>query len=542
MDNILGSKSKQRKRELEALHIIAEMLNSNLETDERQAWMLRGICQILNAEGGSIFTLDEKDPELVIMKTLGEGETWRYQTSFKLNKGLVRETIYNGQPIYCNDISQCEEFNLNYDCSPDFHPNSFLCAPLITNQKILGAIALYNKKSKHFDLYDQDLLVALATSIANAVYNSRLIQQLKIANADLEANRWELLRSRNTLRALFDSTPTGIYIVDRKYTLIAINLSRAQLANRKPNEMVGKVCYQILYNRSDPCPGCRVSETLFGGQITKRIERRWQPDGNSLEYEISTYPINNEGNQVIQAFLFEEDVTERRRLEATLAQSEKLAAVGQLAAGVAHEINNPLTAIIANAQMLKRKLSGDQELYEMVDLIARAGDRATQVVKNLLNFARKETYEFAPTDLNETIRKSIALVQHELIARSINLTFEPDETIPLIPASQDHLQGVWLNMLLNAIDAMDNYHGEIHVSTKLHGNEIRVRIADNGKGIPPERIPRIFEPFYTTKEPGKGTGLGLSVCHRIVKQHGGHILVDSQVGTGTEFTIVLPVA
>jgi two-component system NtrC family sensor kinase len=219
-----------------------------------------------------------------------------------------------------------------------------------------------------------------------------------------------------------------------------------------------------------------------------------------------------------------------------------LAAVGQLAAGVAHEINNPLTAIIANAQMLKRKLSDNDELYEMVDLIARAGDRATQVVRNLLDFARKETYEFAPTNLNETIRKSIALIQHELVARSIDLTFEPDEAIPLIPASQDHLQGVWLNMLLNAMDAMENNHGEIRISTQLLGKEIRVKIVDNGKGIPPERISRIFEPFYTTKEPGKGTGLGLSVCHRIVKQHGGHILVDSQVGIGTEFTVVLPIA
>lgn len=541
MNTIPLSTPKNHERELAALRMIAEMLNSNLESDERQAWMLQGICNLLNAERGSLYILDEHDPDVAIIKSLTGDEIWSLHTSAKLTRGLVFDSIHTGQPIRCNETSSCRGFEPNIDNPQDLPLFSFLCAPLITSHMTLGAIGIYNKRNAPFDEYDQDLLVALATSIANALYNTRLIQQLKIANADLEANRWELLRSRNTLRALFDSTPTCIYIVDRRYTLIAVNLSRAQLANRKPNEMVGKTCYEILYQRTEPCPGCRVNETLFGGQITKRIERRWQSDGNPLEYEISTYPIFNEANQVVQAFLFEEDVTERRRLEATLAQSEKLAAVGQLAAGVAHEINNPLTAIIANAQMLKRKLSDNDELYEMVDLIARAGDRATQVVRNLLDFARKETYEFAPTNLNETIRKSIALIQHELVARSIDLTFEPDETIPPIPASQDHLQGVWLNMLLNAIDAMDNNHGEIRVSTQLLGKEIRVKIVDNGKGIPPERISRIFEPFYTTKEPGKGTGLGLSVCHRIVKQHGGHILVDSQVGIGTEFTVVLPI-
>jgi len=528
---------------MKTLHIIATTLNAGLELDEMQAWMIQGICRILNAAVGVLILLDETDPQLAIKKTLGSGANWIYHVNLLVDTGLVAGVIRSGEPLRVADVSQEPQFDPELDWVEDLPLGSFLCVPLIVGGKTIGAIEILNKQDGAFDDYDQELSSAIATTLANATHNTRLIQQLKVANADLEANRWELLRSRNTLRALFDSTPTSIYIVDRKYTLIAINRSRANIAKRRPNEMVGKLCYETLYQRSEPCPGCRVSETLFTGHNTQRIERRWEADGNLQELEINTYPIQNETGQVVQTFLFEEDVTEKRRLEATLAQSEKLAAVGQLAAGVAHEINNPLTAIIANAQILQRKLSlDDEEMQDMVDLIIRAGDRAAQVVRNLLDFARKEQYEFAPTDLNETIRRALALAQHELVARSIRLTFEPAENLPPILASHDHLQGVWLNLLLNAVDAIDDQQGEVRVTTYRHGNEVRVTVADNGHGIPPGRISRIFEPFYTTKEPGRGTGLGLSVCHRIVKQHGGHMLVDSQLGMGTEFTVVLPLS
>ncbi len=228
-------------------------------------------------------------------------------------------------------------------------------------------------------------------------------------------------------------------------------------------------------------------------------------------------------------------------MQNTLVQSQRLASLGKLAAGIAHEINNPLTAIIANAQLLKRIIPKDEEMLEMLDLISTAGDRASQVVRNLLDFSRKENYDFAPTNINDTISKTIALVQHELLSRSIELTFDPEENLPPILASYDHLQSVWLNLILNAVDAIDDDIGMISITTKKHNNEVRIIIADTGKGISQERISRIFEPFYTTKEPGHGTGLGLSVCHRTIKQHGGHILVDSQIGSGTEFTVILPV-
>ena len=530
------------EKEISVLHTISEVLNSDLDSDIIQARTIHKICNILSAETGAIILLADEDNNVAVKKIIGENGEWINHLSMKIVDGLVAETIKSGEPIRLNNIDLTEGLKPGIDWINGITIRSMLCAPLQVYDKILGVIQIFNKIGAEFDHYDQELLLAITTSIANAIYNTRLIQQLKVANADLEANRWELLRSRNTLRAFFDSTPTSIYIVDRNYTLIAINMSRARIVQQQPSEIVGKLCHRKLFNRDEPCAGCRVGETMLSGKDTQRIERRWEKDGNPLEYEITTYPIHNENGEIIQAFIFEEDVTEKRRLEATIVQSEKLAAVGQLAAGVAHEINNPLTAIIANAQLLKRMIPEDEEMLEMLDLISTAGDRASQVVRNLLDFSRKEHYDFAPTNINDTISKSIALVQHELLSRSIELTFDPEENLPTVLASYPHLQGVWLNLILNAVDAIDDDVGKISVVTKKFGNEIRVTIADTGKGIPQERISRIFEPFYTTKEPGRGTGLGLSVCHRTIKQHGGHILVDSQIGSGTEFTVIIPIS
>jgi two-component system NtrC family sensor kinase len=346
------------------------------------------------------------------------------------------------------------------------------------------------------------------------------------------------------LRALFDNLPAGLYIIDPEYRLLAVNNSRAQRAAQPVEALVGQICYRALFNRAEACPECRVRATFLNGQVTQRNER-WRSSAEkaaeeTTDWDISAYPILDEQGQVTHAILYEQDITEKRRLEAILTQSEKLAAVGQLAAGVAHEINNPLTAIIANAQILHRELPQDSDLQESVDLIARAGARAAQVVRNLLDFARKEEHHLGLTAVNETLEKALELVQHELVARGVHLDFDPDLNLPPLLASADHLQSVWLNLLLNAIDSLDKSPGQIRIASRKLGDEIHVKVTDNGKGIPAERLTRIFEPFYTTKAPGRGTGLGLSVSHRIIKQHGGYIRVESQVGIGSTFTVIVP--
>jgi two-component system, NtrC family, sensor kinase len=334
-----------------------------------------------------------------------------------------------------------------------------------------------------------------------------------------------------------------LYIINRQYELVTLNSAVAQRAGQSFNDLNGRLCYQALYQRTSPCSGCLIEDTLMKGKSTLRTAYR-SPEQDTdavLTYEIHSFPIYDFSAQIMQAILMEQDITDRRELEAVVAQSGKLAALGQLAAGVAHEINNPLTAIIANAQILQRELPPGDERLESVELIAMAGARAAQVVRNLLDFARKEQSQRVLTNINETLRASLALVQHELVSRSVSLHFKPDDGLPMILAAPDSLQGVWLNLLLNAIEAIDKQTGVVQVISQHEDDNAVIIISDNGRGIPADRLERIFEPFYTTKGPGRGTGLGLSVCRRIVEQHGGLISVESQLGLGTEFKVVFRV-
>ncbi len=526
------------QRQAALFHLLTHICQENIEIASSQEEFIESLCQAFRADGGA----------LLLIRPTGLEQTLKISSKAKPSWGFWENVDWKTTPIAEQLLNQKAGFvppnsrDLRWFQVEDLCLNTLYLQPLSWDDELLGAIALFNVSKEHFTEPDQEHLARLGSILAKSISQQRQLNQLKIENATLEVNQWQLLRSRNILRALFDSIPVSMYIVDKKYNLIAVNMDRARRINIPPNELVGRRCYEALYSYEDICPDCKVIESLFGGKTTTRTKREWQKDDQVQEWEISTYPIYDDANQVTQAILFEQDVTEKRRLEASLAQSEKLAAVGQLAAGLAHEINNPLTAIIANTQLLQRELKDDTDKLELVDLIARAGQRAAQVVRNLLDLARKEEYLFEPTDVNQTLNRAISLMQHELVSRSITLIYEPAEDLPQIMASQDRLQGVWVNLLANAIDSFDeSEEREIRITTSTSSSEVRVTVSDTGKGIPPEKLNRIFEPFYTTKAPGRGTGLGLSLVHRIIKQHGGSIHVDSQVGVGTIFTVSLPI-
>ncbi len=535
-------KSPLRNQEIAALQLISALSNTKLTPDELQARITRSLCRILDAESCSLVVLDEGKHRNAFKKTFGGNSRWVHQTHQNLKQGIIAECIKTTRPICVQDIRTDPLYHDEFDGITNLNIQSALCVPLISNEIVQGAVVVYNKQNGVFDTYDQKMLVAMTNLLTYAMNDINLVQQLRVTSAELEVNRWQLLRSRNTLRALFDSIPLSFYIIDQKYELVAINLSRSQRLGDNPSNMVGRLCYKALYNRDDPCPGCKVSETLFGGKSTHRVERNFLENAEIIEWEISTYPIKDENGQVTQAIHLEQDMTEKRQLENQVMQSEKLAVVGQLAAGIAHEINNPLTAIVANAQLLKVHMNGNDENLEALDLIELAGNRASQVVRNLLNLARKDQYEFVRTDVNESINSALCLVQHELNSNSVTLATCLEENLPLVKLSQEHIQGVWTNLVLNGIDAQkEQGSGEIAIETTLEKKNVIITIADKGSGIAPENSKRIFEPFYTTKEAGSGTGLGLTICQKIVKHHGGQIQVYSKLGEGTKFTISLPI-
>ena len=526
---------------LTTLRIISVTQSSDLNLNDVQLWILKGIKDTFKSELAGLILVDSDNPNIALKRMVGNGSEWLLNNTIRFEKGILKNCVERNLFYQVVDVLNDPLFDYETDSCQDITQRSMICSPLNINTRTVGIVTLYNSPHTPLDSFDQGLLVSLTTSLANSIYNNELIQQLKIANADLEASSWELLNSRNTLRTLFDSIPASLYIIDRNYSLVAINRSRANRVGIAPNLLVGKRCYEALYHHNDPCPGCKVGETLFSGNTTTRNQRIWGENETASEWEISTYSIVDNNDLVIQAIIFEEEVTEKRHLETELIQSEKLAAIGQLAAGVAHEINNPLSAVIANSQILLRDLPQSKvDWLESVKLIETAGQRAGDVVRNLLGLARKELSEFLPIDINESIQNALNLLSHELLIHPVLITFDSGENFPPLIASKENMQSVWINIIMNAIEAIGENEGEINISTRYKDGEFTVIIKDNGPGIPEATVGKIFEPFFTTKSPQKGTGLGLSVVHRIIKLHGGRILVESQLGKGTQFTILLP--
>ncbi len=250
--------------------------------------------------------------------------------------------------------------------------------------------------------------------------------------------------------------------------------------------------------------------------------------------------VSKEYRQIGRLIIFD-DVTDRAELESRLVQADKLSSIGLLAAGVAHEVNTPLAVISTYAQMLAKQVNGDEQKSKLLEKIAKQTFRASEIVNSLLNFSRTSSTDFADLDVNRVIRETLSFIEHQLQKSGVEVLSSLEDTLPAIKGNAGKLQQVFLNLFLNARDAMPG-GGVLAVRTWSSDGLIRVDVADNGAGIVPEHISRIFDPFFTTKAPKKGTGLGLSVSYGIVREHGGTIEVDSQPGQGTRFHLEFPVA
>ncbi len=261
------------------------------------------------------------------------------------------------------------------------------------------------------------------------------------------------------------------------------------------------------------------------------------------------------------------DITERKKLERELIQSSKLAAIGQLAGGIAHELNNPLVGVLNFSQLLRERMKKDDPNSEYVKMIERGALQCQRIVRGLLTFSRQDREPFQPTDVNKSIQEALLLAETQIKLQKIKVECHFDSNLPKIMGSANQLQQMALNMIINARDAMPQ-GGSLTIITRLRsqglkrgsapasGSEslqarregalprrelIEVIFQDTGAGMTREEMIRVFDPFFTTKKAGRGTGLGLAISYGIIKNHGGDIRVDSEKGKGTTFTIVLPV-
>jgi PAS domain S-box-containing protein len=275
------------------------------------------------------------------------------------------------------------------------------------------------------------------------------------------------------------------------------------------------------------------------GYISNYETERLTKDGKRISIQLTRTLIKDSKGKIIGSSAIVRDVTELKRLKRQISHAEKLSVVGQLAAGIAHEVGNPLTSISSLVQIIQMT-TNDTFAKEKLELVKNQINRIAKTIRELVDFSRPSNYEVKLTDLNKVIQDALNIVRYGKKSKDINFVLTLDTDLPRITLVQDQIIQVFINLLLNAVDAMEGKPGEIKISSVSHNQSIQVMVSDNGKGIPDEIKIKIFEPFFTTKKVGEGTGLGLWVSYGIVKNFGGEIDVDSEVGLGSTFTVSLP--
>ncbi|MFP5248317.1 MAG: ATP-binding protein, partial [Acidobacteriota bacterium] len=380
---------------------------------------------------------------------------------------------------------------------------------------------------------DVELLESLASYIGIALQNATLYARLQDKIVEFE-------RLKEFNENIVESINVGILAIDLDDRIESWNAQMEAMYAMSRSEALGQALRAVfpleLIEALDGFRNDPGVHQIYKFPLTTRA-------GEQRTANIAVAPLLSRDFISVGRIILVDDITERVTLESQLAQADKLSSIGLLAAGVAHEINTPLAVISSYAQMLSKQLKGDPRLGPVLDKITQQSFRASEIANGLLNFSRTSTTEFRETDLNQVIRETLSLLEHQFKTAKIAVNLELAPALPSIQGNPGKLQQVFLNLLLNAKEAMPG-GGTLRVATNVNGH-VEAIVADNGAGIAPEHLKRIYDPFFTTKsapKPGdkRGTGLGLSVSYGIIQEHAGKIHVESAVGSGTTFHLEFP--
>ena len=339
-------------------------------------------------------------------------------------------------------------------------------------------------------------------------------------------------------RTTFDSVTDLISVVNKDCQLVRVNRAFAHAYGKKPEELIGRRCYQVVHGTNEFVPGCPIKETLRTRQPAT-IE--YFDPKRQIHLEETASPIFDGAGEVVGSVNVARNITERKRMQEQLMLTGKLASIGELASGVAHELNNPLTSVIGFSQLLMERDLPD-DVKEDLGLVHSEALRASGIIKNLLTFARKHPPVRQLCQIHNVIEDVLKLRAYEQKINNIEVVRRFAPELPEVTADYAQMQQVFLNIITNAEYFMTGTRGRgtLTVGTQRLDNTVRVSFADDGPGMAPENLSQVFNPFYTTKPVGKGTGLGLSISHGIVAEHGGSIYVTSQPGEGATFVVELP--
>jgi two-component system NtrC family sensor kinase len=524
----LYANSEKKIKELQVLNDVARVVNSTLDLDQLLKHIYQQLTSVINAPSYYVALYDEKNNTLNFEILIDEKKQYP-KTTVPLGEGTVSYVIRTKKPLLICDLeSEIKKLPIKIETTGSKKiSSSWLGVPMLSGEKVLGVLAVCSYEKNAFSEEDLQFLINITNQAAIAIVNAQLFHQV--------------LRGKQEWEQTFDSITDLICLIDPEYRLIRVNRTLAQKLGMKPEQIIGKKCHQVFHNRLDsPCPECAHRQAM----VTKKpFTLEMKGISGDEVFLISAFPRFSSKGEFIGSVYVLRDISEQKRLREQLVQSEKMAAVGQLVSGVAHELNNPLAGVMGYSQLLLMNNGLDSKTQNYLNKISKESDRAKNIVNNLLTFARKHKPEKKYLDINTILDQTIELRAYDLKVSNIQVLKTFDPQLPKTMADFNQLQQVFLNIMNNAHQAIQESKGkgEIRIRTEKAGEMIRIILEDNGPGIPEENLNKIFEPFFTTKEVGRGTGLGLSISYGIIQQHGGKISARSILGQGATFVIELPV-
>jgi two-component system NtrC family sensor kinase len=394
------------------------------------------------------------------------------------------------------------------------------------------------------DIYDDIVGKKKKTVRAISYATANLFWEISRVSILQKKTDQELQEARAMYKVIINKLiQEDVMVIGYDYRIIDINETLLVKLGLRREDVIGRHCYEITHRQQMPCSGkhhpCPLIQTLNSKKPSQTTHVHLDKNNAEIYYSISTYPLIESGD-VIGAIEISRDITKDINLQKAMINQEKLASIGRLSAGVAHEINNPLTTILTTAMLLQEDLDPDDTNYHELDTVSRETLRCRKIVTSLLDFARQTKPMKKESEVNDLVQESVALTRKQAVFKDVNLTQQLSDNLPSIFLDRGQIQQSIINLIQNAIEATAP-GGSITVTSRFErrNKNIEIVIVDTGEGISAEDLDKIFDPFYTTKQ--EGTGLGLAITLGIIEQHGGTIEVASKKDKGSTFKIKLPI-
>ncbi|TVM02965.1 MAG: hypothetical protein CV087_07630 [Candidatus Brocadia sp. WS118] len=526
--------------EQKALYRIGIMISSAIDMNDVFQTIVKSGLEVTNTPAGSLALYDTKKNEMELAAVHGFSPEFSLKaTRWKVRPdGLTSKILSQKQPVVVSDINQESFIDTRVILAEGIR--SLVATPLFTEDGIVGILYVDDYKPRSFTQRDISILELLATQASIAIKKAKTREQLKLKNK-------ELTRTMDYLQNILDNSADVIITTDTKNNVVEFNRGAEEILGYSQGETAGKPLAQFFTN-----PGhCAIllEKVKQEGKISSHETQFVTKQKKTLDISLTLSQLKDSAGNMIGTVGISKDITEFKRTQAQLVQAGKLAGIGQLAAGIAHEINNPLSGVLGYAKRLMKKAE-DEELNKIpvfesfpkeIKLIVDSALRCKKIIEGLLKFSRTSETMSMEVNINEVIEESLILFGNQLSSQNIELDKVLDPHLFTIRANHTQIQQVFTDIIINAIQAM-HQGGKLTIITRsVNSSAVEIEFTDTGEGIPQENLSKIFEPFFTTREPGKGTGLGLYMIYRILQDHHGRIDVKSEAEKGATFTITLPV-